>query len=332
VVVLGSQVDARRPPRRRSARAIAGVFLFCALLQGCAVLVPQTAALRDQWPVALPEEVELTEAPFFPQREYQCGPAALATALAYFSVPVTADELVDQVYIPERKGSVQVEMLAAPRRYGMISYALAPRLDDLLREIAAGTPVVVLQNYGLGPFDRWHYATAVGFNGRSGSLVLRSGESRRWWMPLALFEYTWRDSGYWAMVTVPPDRMPVTADRERYLEALVAFERAGNAQASASAYRLYLERWPGELGASIGLANAYYALKDLDQVESVLRDALKRHPDSVPIINNLAQTLSDKGSHKEALELIERARATEGPYSDAVRETRSLIEQRLQRR
>jgi tetratricopeptide (TPR) repeat protein len=296
------------------------------------VLVPQTVALRDRWPAALPEEVELTAAPFFPQREYQCGPAALATALAYFKAPVTADDLVKQVYIPERKGSVQLEMLAAPRRYGMISYALAPRFDDLLREIAAGTPVVVLQNYGLGPFDRWHYATAIGFNARAGSLVLRSGESRRWWMPMALFEYTWRDGGYWAMVAVPPERMPATADRKRYLEALVAFERTGNPRASATAYRRYLERWPGELGASIGLANAYYALGDLDQVESVLRAALKQHPDSVAVINNLAQTLSDKGSHAEALELIKRASAAGGPYGDTVRETRTLIEKRLERR
>ena len=87
MVVLGSQVSARHSLRERSARAIAGVFLWCALLQGCAVLVPQTAALRDKWPAALPEEVELTAAPFFPQRDYQCGPAALATALAYFEVP-----------------------------------------------------------------------------------------------------------------------------------------------------------------------------------------------------------------------------------------------------
>jgi tetratricopeptide (TPR) repeat protein len=332
MVVLGPQISARLPLRKRSARAIAGVFLLGALLQGCATLVPQTAALRDKWPAALPEEVELTETPFFPQREYQCGPAALATALAYFKVPVTADALVEQVYIPERKGSVQAEMLAAPRRYGMVSYALAPRFDDLLREIAAGTPVVVLQNYGFGPFDRWHYATAVGFNARSGSLVLRSGEWRRWWMPLGLFERTWRDSGYWAMVTVPPDRVPATADRKRYLEALVAFERTGNPRAAVTAYTRYLERWPDEAGASIGLANAYYALGDLGEVESVLRAALKKHPGSVPIINNLAQTLSDKGSNAEALELIERAPAADGPYGNAVRETRALIERRLEPR
>ena len=63
-------------------------------------------------------------------------------------VKVTPEELVPQVYLPERKGSLQVEMLAAARRHGMVSYQLAPRFEDVLREIAAGTPVVVLQNLG----------------------------------------------------------------------------------------------------------------------------------------------------------------------------------------
>ena len=90
-----------------------------------------------------------------------------------------------------------------------------------------------------------------------------------------------------------------------------------------TAYRHYLERWPDDLGASIGLANAYYALGDLDHVESVLRRALEQHPDSVPVINNLAQTLSDKGSNEEALEIIERRRRA---VQHAVRETRALID------
>ena len=99
-----------------------------------------------------------------------------------------------------------------------------------------------------------------------------------------------------------------------------------------TAYRHYLARWPEELGASIGLANAFYSLGELDYVESVLRLALARHPDSVPVINNLAQTLSDKGANKEALEIIKRAPDAVGPYSDTVRETRSLIEDRLRGR
>ena len=60
----------------QSARLIAGVFFLCAFLQGCALIVPQTAQLREKWPADLPQTAEITEAPFFPQTEYQCGPAS----------------------------------------------------------------------------------------------------------------------------------------------------------------------------------------------------------------------------------------------------------------
>ena len=123
---------------------------FCALaVSGCASWAPQTRELSRGIPRGLPERVELKQVPFFPQKEYQCGPAALATVLVGGGAKTTAEELVAQVYIPERKGSLQVEMLAAARRHGMVPYVLAPRFEDMLREIAAGTPVIVLQNMGV---------------------------------------------------------------------------------------------------------------------------------------------------------------------------------------
>lgn len=314
-----------------NARNLAGVFFLCALIGGCANFFPQTAELRDRWPAELPEQIELSEVPFFPQTDYQCGPAALATTLANLAVPVTADHLVEQLYIPSRKGSVQVEMLAAPRRYGVVSYKLAPRMSDVLREIAAGNPVIVLQNYSTWPILKfWHYAVAVGFDNVNGTLQLRSGVEERLSIPLGIFEYTWKDGGNWAMVAVPPDRIPVTAERERYFDSIVAVERAGQSAAAAVAYERFLERWPDDLGASIGLANASYALGHLAKVEAVLRRALEKHPDSTIVINNLAHTLSDAGRSEEALELIERA-GKDAAHANAVAETRALILERLAR-
>jgi hypothetical protein len=313
----------------KNARLIAGVFVCAAALLagGCASLVPQTAALREGLPQGLPEQVELTQVPFFPQSEYQCGPAALATVLASSGLKVTPEELVPQVYIPERKGSLQIEMLAAARRHGMVSYQLAPRFEDLLREIAAGTPVIVLQNQGFS--EGWHYAVAVGYNYQSGMLVLRSGQTEREELPFAAHEFLWKRSGYWAMVAMPPDRIPVTADETRWLSAIAALERTGNAAAARSAYASYLKRWPENVNASVGLANAHHALGELPQAEAVLRDAAQRHPQSVIVLNNLAQTLSDQGRNGEALTLIERAAAIPGPFAQAVQETRETILTRL---
>lgn len=315
---------------RGNARAAAGVFVFgCALLlSGCAGLWPQTAQLREALPQGLPERVELTEVPFFPQSDYQCGPAALATALASSGVKVTPDELVSQVYLPERKGSLQIEMLAAARRHGLVSYQLAPRLEDLLRELAAGTPVILLQNLGFS--DGWHYAVAVGYDYESGEVILRSGVTQREVMPFTVNEFVWKRSGYWAMVAVPPDRIPATASEQRWLSAVAALERAGSPAAARAAYSTLLRRWPDNVNAAIGLANTHHALGELAEAERVLRDAARRDPDSVIILNNLAQTVSDQGRHAEALPLIERAAAGGGPFAAAVAETRATIRKRLE--
>ena len=56
--------------------------------------------------------------------------AAFAYTLAASGVKMTPDELVPQVYLPARKGSLQVEMLAAARRHGLVAYQLAPRFEE----------------------------------------------------------------------------------------------------------------------------------------------------------------------------------------------------------
>jgi tetratricopeptide (TPR) repeat protein len=299
------------------------------LLAGCAGLAPQTSALLESKPADLPARVELAAVPFFPQAEYQCGPAALATLLVSSGVDTTPEALVPQVYLPARKGSLQVEMLATARRHGLVSYQLAPSALDLMRELAAGTPVVVLQNLGVS--DGWHYAVAVGYDYPLGTMILRSGTTKREEMTFAVHELVWKRSGYWAMVAVPPERIPVTADEASWLRALVAFERLNPPRRNRLAYAAFLERWPGNVNAAIGLANAYHALGELPQAEKVLRGALQRSPDSAIVLNNLAQTLSDLGRDAEALPLAERAVAAGGPHAAAVRETRDGILKKLGR-
>jgi len=308
-----------------NARRLAGICFLALLLHGCALITPQAVELQETRPAELPDRVELSNVPFFPQEKYQCGPAAMAMTLASFDVGVTPEDLVGQVYLPARKGSLQIEMLAAPRRYGMVSYQLAPRFEDVLREVSAGTPVIVLQDYGAWPVRLWHYAVVAGYNYSRGEVLLRSGQKERLIMPFAVLEYLWKESGYWAMVAVPPDRIPATADESRYLEAISAMEHAGDARAAKTAYAAFLERWPGNLTAAVGVANAHYALGELAEAEAVLRRTSERHPDSAIVLNNLAQTLSDLGRHDEALEFADRALALKGPFTAAAGETRDQI-------
>ena len=313
----------------RNARNLAGVFMCAVLLHGCASWTPQTKELARNRPAGIPGAHELTEVPFFAQSDYQCGPASLAMAMAAAGVKVTPEELVPEVYLPERKGSLQVEMLAAPRRHGLVSYQLAPTYAALVQEIAAGTPVILLQTLGFK--EGWHYAVAVGYDWDNGMLQLRSGQNERQELPFGMNEMVWRRGGYWAMVAVPPDRIPASAEENRWLGAIAAFERAGQPAAARTAYRKFLERWPENVNASIGLANTHYALGELRDAELVLRDAAKRSPDSVIVLNNLAQVLADQGRAEEALPIIDRAAAAGGTYAGTVSETRASILKKLGR-
>ncbi|HSI53463.1 MAG TPA: tetratricopeptide repeat protein, partial [Ramlibacter sp.] len=54
-----------------------------------------------------------------------------------------------------------------------------------------------------------------------------------------------------------------------------------------------------------------------------------RHPQSVIVLNNLAQALSDQGQHEQALAEIDKATDPQNPFASEVRSTRQLIVQRL---
>ncbi len=302
--------------------------LVLALAAGCAQLVPQTVALRTGWPAGVAQTVELRDVPFFPQEEYQCGPAALATVLSYSGVRITPESLVSQVFLPARQGSLQVEMLAAPRRHGRVTYHLSPRYGDLLREVAAGNPVVVLQD--VGPlFTQWHYAVVNGFDYPSGTVYLRSGAKPRREVPFTAFEREWMKSGYWAMVVTPPERIPATATEEGWLAAVLAMAQTGGPEAAGKAYAAALKRWPDNLPAAVGLANQHHSRGAFGEAVTVLRAAQKRHPQSVIVTNNLAQALSDQGRHQEALAQIDTASDPKSPFASEVKATRQLILQRI---
>ena len=137
---------------RTMAPALAGV-VVSALLLGCATPPMQRLQAR-QFSTSLPTRAVVASVPFFAQTEYQCGPASLAMVFNAAGVAVTPQVLLEQVYLPARKGSLQVEMLAATRRQGLLALTLPPNLTALLQEVAAGHPVLVLQNLSLPVYPR----------------------------------------------------------------------------------------------------------------------------------------------------------------------------------
>ena len=301
-------------------------FLILGSLTGCAFVVPQSMELNQQPPKDLTPKVELEEVPFFAQEEYQCGPAALAMILNSAGVEVTPESLVEQVYIPARKGSLQVEMLASIRRNGLLAYELEPKLTDVLREISAGTPVIVLENYNYGLWPVWHYAVAIGYDLEEKEIIRRSGSHRRETMPFIAFEYLWKTEGYWAMIAMPLDQIPASASEKKYAHAVLALEESGYTKNAQIAYGTLLNRWPKNLIGQMGLGNTAYALNDLEGAKSAFLLASQDYPESAAAHNNLAFVLAELGQIDEAIIAANRSVNIGGPLLDQSKATLKNIE------
>ncbi|MBC7803457.1 MAG: PA2778 family cysteine peptidase [Candidatus Parcubacteria bacterium] len=299
------------------ARVRAG-FFFAALaalacLGGC-ISLPQSEALRANPPAGLPARVELTQVPFHLQDDFLCGPASLAMVFNAAGIAsATVESLTPMVYLPGRQGSLQAEMLGATRRTGLVAYTLSPKLEDVLREVAAGTPVVVLLNLALKIAPIWHYAVIVGYDLEKREVIVRSAKKPRDEWNFAFLEYFWQDGGYWSMLALPPGRVPATAREEEFAGAIAALEQAGGRREARESYRALLARWPDNLVGLIGLGNVEYALKDVAASERAFRRASASHPTSAVALNNHAHVLAELGRFDDAENAARAAVALGGP-------------------
>jgi len=272
--------------------------------------------------------VELVDAPFYAQERYQCGPAALATALASSGLSVNLGNLVDRVYLPGRQGSLQVEMLGATRTAGRIPYIVDGTLQALMNELADGRPVVVLQNLGVAAIPKWHYAVVVGIDPARKHVVLRSGTDQRRVTRTRTFLRTWRRGDYWAFVVLRPDELPADMDRHRYLKSIAAFERAGRDADAAIVWQTALSAWPDDPVALFGLGNARLASGDNETAEELFRAILEQQPGSVVARNNLAMALARQARFDEARsEIAEALDINDNPaLGKELEDTAALVE------
>ncbi len=270
---------------------------------------------------------ELTAVPFFPQIEYQCGPAALATVLAHAGAQVAADDLTREVYIEGLKGSLQPELLGATRRHGFIPYVLEPNPGALVAELAARRPVLVLQNLGLERVPVWHYAVVVGVDGDD--VILRSGAEQRRIERSTRFLRTWQRGANWALVAIPPGELPATANAGAYVRAVAGAEPMLAAPAVERAYRAALERWPNDELVLFAAAGERHSAGDLTNATALYRQLVSSVPQHAAARNNLANVLAERGCRAEALTEARAALAAVAPGGEleaAVRDTVAELE------
>lgn len=223
----------------QSARAVRLLpFAMLVLLAACAggpQLLPETKRL--------PERVELADVPFFQLSDAQGGPSALAALLNHHGV-ISSPGLVDERMQQLAKGqSPQAGLEAVARSYELLVYPIPGNLDALIQQVSAGHPVLVMQDrlFG-GPGSQ--FAVLVGYDQRERTLVLRSGNTRRWYTSFASFDDAWSEAGRWAVLVQPTNQLPAQPVERVWLQAARELQQQGRGDAARRALRAARQVWP----------------------------------------------------------------------------------------
>jgi tetratricopeptide (TPR) repeat protein len=275
------------------------------LLAGCSVNPP-----LDLAQVATAHSALLPSVPFYPQTDYECGPAALAGVLGASGVSATPEALSPQVYLPDRHGSLQIELGAAMRRAGRIPYRVDATPEALVAELEARRPVLVLQNMRTRDFPVWHYAVLVGFDVPANRVYLNSAQQQTMPVSAPSFLRTWDWAQRWALVALRPGELPAGVQAVRYIDAVLSFEAVAGTAAAVPAWEVAMREWPQNALPYLALGNHAYASGDLQAAVGHYRRGLKFNPQQAALTNNLASVLGESGCPRAGESLL-------GPVADS---------------
>ncbi|MEN6358407.1 MAG: C39 family peptidase [Armatimonadota bacterium] len=187
-----------------------------------------------------------------------CGPACLTSVLRYYGVNTTQEAVGKQTYDPTIRATNGADMLLYARSLGFAAYSWNTSIDDVKNKIAAGAPVIVLQQNSRIDTSG-HYRVLTGYDdSRSKFKVIDPYYDNITELSYSECESLWKSKGHWALVIVPSDK----------------------------------DKFADELGSQnpvvhMDLAYAQYARKNYDDALKEAQAALKLQPQNSYTLNML---------------------------------------------
>lgn len=251
--------------------------------------------------------------PFVSPRSDLCGSTSIEMISSYWQsttsyVPrLSQQELDGRTLIPEKGGTLQVELVATARANGLLVYPLSPTFEALFSELEKQHPIIVLVNRGYSWYPLWHYAPVTGYDGEKQTILMHFSDRPNEALPIETFLALWKRSGNWGVVLLPPAHLPASASSKTFLYSAYEFEKVGMMDDAILAYQSALLNWPEDIDILFALANAYYHSYQLRDAEQSYRKLLSFEPGHPLALNNLADLLCRTGRSGEAWRLLGEA-------------------------
>jgi tetratricopeptide (TPR) repeat protein len=283
---------------------LAGALVSLFLLSGCQT-PPQTQALLSA-PLNINKQHIIESVPFYPQQDYYCGPTTLSEVANYYGNDWRQDDIAPLTFVPGLEGSLQIEMVSATRRLGMVAYVKQGNLDLLLSLVANNIPIIVLQNNSISWLPQWHYAVVIGYDLTTQELILHSGITANHRLNFATFERTWRRGQYWMLAMLPPSKTDPLLNPFVYAKACQDLLETGQSEAGITALKSAIKQWPEYWLPYFLLANHYLADNPRLAVNWFEKGYQVGLEEAV-YLNNYAYALMQLHCFAQANKIIERA-------------------------
>lgn len=291
-------------------RSLLQASLLAGLLLGLTAC--QTPAQTRQLLTAPPEiarQHQIAQVPFYPQQEYFCGPTTLSEVAGFYGLSKSPDAIAPDTFIPDRQGTLQIEMAAATRQLGMLAY-VQPRatMAQLLSLVAEDIPLIVLQNNSIAWLPQWHYAVVIGYDLDSAEVILHTGVTPGHRLNFSTFERTWQRGNYWLLAMLPGNKTSKHLDPFLYTRAGQDLLNTRQADTGVAALTTATQQWPDYWLPYFLLGNHYFSEQPRVAV-AWFEKGLAVAQQEVSYLNNYAMLLSELGCHDKASGLIDAALA-----------------------
>ncbi|MBI5197294.1 MAG: C39 family peptidase [Nitrospirae bacterium] len=180
---------------------IVGIFMP---VIGCS---PLFSSPEPQSDFMAPSIHRVSGVPFYPQEDFQCGPASLASLLNFGGENAEPGEIARQIDVERLGGSLPLDLELYARRFESSgSRRVRVTRDDpdvLKRQIDAGRPVILFLDLGFWAWRKGHFIVAVGYDDVKRQAFAHSGREPASEIPYDTLFRQWARTGYWSLSLVP---------------------------------------------------------------------------------------------------------------------------------
>ena len=141
--------------------------------------------------------------PFFPQDEYMCGPAALASVIGFYGASNGMDAVAAQVYSEKLKGTLPMDLLIYAKEKGFEAKYFKGSMEGLKESLLRKEPLILFLNRGYEFYPVGHYVVAIGMDEAGGFVYAHSGMKKQERYTVKELERLWSKTGYSTLLVRP---------------------------------------------------------------------------------------------------------------------------------